>query len=1067
MIRRLIDFSLDHRLVVVCLWALLVAWGIHSAVRLPIDAVPDITTIQVQVLTDSPGLAPEEVEQFVTFPVETAMSGLPRLEEVRSLTKFGLSVVTVVFEEGTDIYWARQQVSERLAEAREEIPGGYGEPGLAPITTGLGEVYHFEVVGTPRCAPEGPDTPECWSLMELRSILDWIVAPPLRAVPGVVEVNAFGGEVKTFQATLDPERLVAHGLGVEEVERAIRSNHMNAGGGYVPFGGEQYVIRGEGLIGSLEDLAKVVVASEEGTPVYVQDVAELELAPLLRQGAVTRDGNREAVAGIVLMLLGENSRAVAERVDARVEEIERTLPAGVTIDTYYDRSDLVRRTLRTVAINLAEGGLLVVVVLLLLIGSLRAGLLVASVIPLSMLVAFSAMRWAGVSGNLMSLGAIDFGLIVDGAVVVVDSVLRTLRARRDEVNVSDLETIRTAVHQVARPVVFGVTIIILVYVPILTLRGIEGKMFRPMALTVGFALAASLLCALTLVPALSTWLLPGARFKEPFLYRWCRRLYLPVLDRALAHRKTTFALAGALFLASLGFAPFLGAEFIPTLDEGAIAMHIQRLPSISLDRSNQVSRMAERVILEEFPDEVETVISRTGRPEVALDPMGVEIGDTFVMLYPKDRWRFDAKEDLVQAMHDALEAQVPGAKFAFTQPIELRFAELIGGVRSDVAIHLYGSDLDLLRDKAEEIAAVVRTVPGAADVAAEQIQGLPRLRVTIDREAIARYGVSVAEVFRVLEALGGLQVGTVLEDGMRFPIQVRFPERVRTDPRSLADLRVAAPPRSPGGEPRMIPLDQLTTVEVTEGPAQINRQRVSRRIAVEANVRGRDLASFVADARAAVEEGVELPTGWSLSWGGQFENLQEASRRLVFLVPVVLLLIFVLLYSAFGSGRLATLVFLNVPLALSGGLFALAIRGYPFSISAAVGFIALFGIAVLNGVVLIEHIGAGRRTGLSPLAAAREGAQVRLRAVLMTASTDIIGFLPMALATSAGAEVQRPLATVVVGGLVTATLLTLLVLPAVYSRFGVSAREELPGRRASPSEAERSGADPSGKEALP
>ncbi|HEX6199242.1 MAG TPA: CusA/CzcA family heavy metal efflux RND transporter, partial [Thermoanaerobaculia bacterium] len=677
-----------------------------------------------------------------------------------------------------------------------------------------------------------------------------------------------------------------------------------------------------------------------------------------------------------------------------------------------------------------------VLVLLLLIGSLRAGLLVASVIPLSMLVAFSAMRWAGVSGNLMSLGAIDFGLIVDGAVVVVDNVLRSLRARRDGGAATSLETVRAAVHQVARPVAFGVTIIILVYVPILALRGVEGKMFRPMALTVGFALAASLLCALTLVPVLASWLLPGARLKEPLLYRWCRKLYLPLLDRALAHRRITYATAALVFVASLAVAPFLGAEFIPTLDEGAIAMHIQRLPSISLESSNEVSLMAERVVMEEFAPEVLTIVSRTGRPEVALDPMGVEIGDTYIMLAPEEEWRFGSKEELVEAMHDALEAQVPGAKFAFTQPIELRFAELIGGVRSDVAVHLYGSDLDVLREKAEEIAAVLRTVPGAADVAAEQIQGLPRLRVTIDREAIARYGLSAAEVFRVLEALGGIRAGTVIEGAMRFPVQVRFPERVRLDPRGLGELRVAAPPATPGGPARMIPLDQLATIEVTEGPAQINRRQVSRRIAVEANVRGRDLASFVAEAREAVAEEVELPAGWSLSWGGQFENLREASRRLAFLVPMVLLLIFVLLYSAFGSGRLAVLVFLNVPLALSGGLFALGLRGYPFSISAAVGFIALFGIAVLNGLVLLEYVGERRRAGLSAEAAARAGARVRLRAVLMTASTDIIGFLPMALATSAGAEVQRPLATVVVGGLLTSTLLTLLVLPAVYAGFG-------------------------------
>ncbi|MEM8962243.1 MAG: CusA/CzcA family heavy metal efflux RND transporter [Acidobacteriota bacterium] len=1031
MLRRIVDFSLDHRLAVVSLWALVVIWGIDSALRLPIDAVPDITPIQVQVLTDSPGLAPEEVEQFVTFPVETALSGLPRHEEIRSLSKFGLSVVTVVFEEGTDIYWARQQIAERLAEARESIPEGYGEPKLAPITTGLGEIYHFEVAGTPRCEANEPDTPDCWSLMELRSILDWTISPQLRAVPGVVEVNVFGGEVKTFQATIDPDRLVAHGLGVSEVVEAIQDNHLNAGGGIVPLGSEQYVVRGEGLLESLDDLGQVVVASQGGTPVYLRDVATIELAPLLREGAVTRDGDRETVAGIVLMLIGENSRTVAKRVDAQVSEIQETLPAGVSIDTYYDRSDLVERTIRTVADNLAKGGLLVVIVLLLLIGNLRAGLLVASVIPLSMLVAFSAMRWAGISGNLMSLGAIDFGLIVDGAVVVVDNIMRRLRNRQP--GDGSLETVRAAVHQVARPVLFGVTIIILVYLPILALRGVEGMMFRPMALTVGFALAASLICALTLVPVLASWILPGAKLEEPVLYRMCKRLYPPLLEGALGHRRLIFALAALVFIAGLVIAPFLGAEFLPTLDEGAIAMHIQRLPSISLEASNEVSLIAERVIMEAFSEEVETVISRTGRPEVALDPMGVEIGDTFLMLQPRERWRYESKEALVAAIETELEAQVPGARFAFTQPIELRFAELSEGVRSDVAIHIHGSDLDLLGQKAEEIAAVLRTIPGAADVADEQIQGLPRLRIDIDRRAVARYGVSVAEVFHVLDAIGGIRVGTVLEDMGRYPIQVRFPESIRVDPRRIGDLRVAAPAESPGGPPRMIPLEQLARVELAEGPAQINRQRVSRRIGVEANVRGRDLASFVAEARQAVKEQVDIPAGWSVSWGGQFENLQEASQRLVLLTPMVLLLIFVLLYSAFRSGRLAMLVFLNIPLALSGGIFALAIRGYPFSVSAAVGFIALFGIAVLNGVVLLEIINQRKQAGAPALDAALDGAQLRLRAVLMTASTDIIGFLPMALATSAGAEVQRPLATVVIGGLVTATLVTLLVLPAVYT----------------------------------
>jgi cobalt-zinc-cadmium resistance protein CzcA len=1033
MTSRIIDFSLDHRFAVIALWLVVVVTGIDSLRKLPIDAVPDVTNIQVQVLTDSPGLAPEEVEQFVTFSVETAMSGMPRVQEIRSLSKFGLSVVTVVFEEGTDIYWARQLVSERLAEAREQIPGGYGDPRLAPITTGLGEIYHFELRGEPRCAPGELDTDECYSLMELRSILDWVVNYQLRSVPGVVEVNVFGGEVKTYQVTLDPERLIAYGVGVDRVLTAIRGNNLNAGGGYIGYGGEQYVIRGESLVGSLDDLRSIVVKSSGGTPVVIGDLARVEFAPLLRQGAVTRDGEREAVAGIVLMLLGENSRAVADAVATKVEQIQRTLPPGVVIDPYYDRSDLVTRTIGTVVKNLLEGGVLVVVMLLLLMGSVRGGLLVASVIPLSMLVAFTAMRAAGVSGNLMSLGAIDFGLIVDGAVVVVENILRVLYVRRGETQVSNLEKIRGAAHQVARPVVFGVGIIILVYLPILSLRGIEGKMFRPMALTVVFALAASLVCALTLMPAMASLVLRSAPMKEPPLYRLARRLYNPLLDRALAFRGVTVACAVFVFAFSLVTSAFLGAEFIPTLDEGSIAMHIQRLPSISLERSNEVSLLAERVILEEFP-EVETVISRTGRPEVALDPMGVEVGDTFLMLKPKETWRFDTKEELVEAIEASLYDSVPGAVFAFTQPIELRFAELIAGARSDVAIHLYGSDLDLLRQKAEEIAAVVRQVPGAADVQAEQIQGLPLLRVRVDRAEMARYGVDARDVFLVLETLAGKQAGVVLEGPMRFPIQVRFPERLRSDPGAIGDLRVAAPP-GPGGAPRMLPLSQLATIEVVEGPAQINRERISRRIRVEANVRGRDLASFVDEARDAVEREVELPSGWSIEWGGQFENLQEAVDRLVVVVPVVLLLIFVLLYSAFGSARLSVLVFLNVPLALSGGILALAARGYPFSISAAVGFIALFGVAVLNGVVLVSYLEEHRQSGVNAAEAARAGASLRLRAVLMTASTDVIGFLPMALSTSAGAEVQRPLATVVVGGLVTATLLTLLVLPVLYSRF--------------------------------
>jgi heavy metal efflux system protein len=1041
MISKIVDFSLDNRLLVIALWLLVAALGVRSMLRLPIDAVPDVTNVQVQVLTTSPGLAPEEVERFITFPVETSMSGLPRVTELRSVSKFGLSVVTVVFEEGTDVYWARQLVSERLGEAREQIPAGYGEPGMGPISTGLGEIYQFEVKGEPMC-PEGAagtaaDTEECYTPMELRTILDWFVNHRLRSVPGIVEVNSFGGLLKTYQVTLAPAKLTAYNLSVGDVLEALRANNRNVGGGYIARQGEQYLVRGEGLVESLEDIGNIVLGHDEGgTPVTVENVARVELAPMIRQGAVTRGGEGEAVVGIVMMLLGESSRVVVDRVKDEVARLEPSLPEGVTLDPYYDRSDLVRRTIRTVATNLTEGGLLVIVILLLLLGNLRGGLIVASAIPLSMLTAFIAMKQLGISGNLMSLGAIDFGLIVDGSVVMVENIVRRLHERRGEDGVSRLEKVREAAHQVARPVVFAVGIIILVYLPILALRGVEGKMFRPMAMTVVFALTASLVCALTLMPVLASLLLTRVREKEPFLFRWAKRLYLPVLDRSMRRRKVTVGVALAVFVASLAITPFLGAEFIPRLDEGAIAMQIWRLPSISLEQSNRISGLAERVLMEEFEPEVETVVSRTGRAEIATDPMGVEISDTYIMLYPREHWRFDTKEELVAAIRRTMEERVPGAVFSFSQPIELRVSELISGARSDVAIQLYGDDLDLLKQKADEIVRVVREIPGAEDTKAEQTTGLPMLRVRIDRQALARYGINAEEVLDVVEAVGGAEAGVVLEGQRRFRLQARFGPEVREDLDRIRDLRVAAPPGRPGAPRRLIPLSQVADVTIEEGPAQISREAISRRITVEANVRGRDLASFVAEARKAVRERVELPTGWTLDWGGQFENLQAASRRLALLVPLALGLIFLLLYTTFGSARLAALIYLNVPLAITGGVLALALRGYPFSISAGVGFIALFGIAVLNGVVLVSYVVEKRREGRTAEEAAREGALVRLRPVLMTALVASFGFLPMALATSAGAEVQRPLATVVIGGLVTSTLLTLLVLPTVYARFG-------------------------------
>ncbi len=1040
MINKLIDFSLDNRFLVIVLWLLIAALGVNALTKLPIDAVPDVTNVQVQVLTNSPGLAPEEVERFISFPVETAMSGLPKIEEIRSVSKFGLSVVSVVFKEGTDIYWARQLVGERLTAAREQIPEGYGEPEMGPISTGLGEIYQFEVRGEPMCAAGALDTEDCYTPMELRTILDWFVNYQLRSVPGIVEVNSFGGELQTYQVTLDPERLVSFGLAVGDVFTAIEANNRNVGGGYIARGGEQYLIRGEGLVETLEDLESVVLAHDErGTPVYVRDVGRAELAPMIRQGAVTRDGRGEAVVGIVMMLIGENSRVVVDQVKEKIAQIERTLPAGVTIDTFYDRTDLVRRTIWTVAKNLTEGGLLVIVVLLLLLGNLRGGLIVSSAIPLSMLAAFIAMRQAGISGNLMSLGAIDFGLIVDGSVVMIENIVRVLHERRKDDQVSHLEKVRQAAHQVARPVVFAVGIIMIVYLPILALRGIEGKMFRPMAMTVVFALAASLVCALTLMPVLASLFLKRVSEKEPILFRLAKKLYVPVLGRSMRHKGITVGVAVALFLASLGIVPFLGAEFIPRLDEGAIAMQIWRLPSISLEQSNEISTVAEQVLKEQFP-EVETVISRTGRAEIATDPMGVEISDTYLMLAPRHTWRYDSKEALIAAIDEAMQENVTGAIFSYSQPIELRVSELISGVRSDIAVHIYGDDLAMLKEKADEVARVLQELPGAADVKAEQTVGLPMLRVRVDRKAIARYGINAADVLDVIETIGGKELGVVLEGQKRFTLQARFGGDVLTDLDRLGELRVLAPAED-GAAPRLIPLAQLAEIRVEDGPAQISRDRISRRINVEANVRGRDLASFVADAQEAVDREVEVPPGWTVEWGGQFENLEEASARLVLLVPMALLLIFVLLYSTFGSARLATLIFFNVPLAITGGLVALLLRGYPFSISAGVGFIALFGIAVLNGVVLVSYIVEKRQQGLGADEAAYAGALTRLRPVLMTAMVASFGFIPMALASSAGAEVQRPLATVVIGGLVTSTLLTLLVLPAIYGWFAERASE--------------------------
>ncbi|MCK6527695.1 CusA/CzcA family heavy metal efflux RND transporter [Myxococcota bacterium] len=1023
MFDRLIRFSIEQRFLVLALALLLVGAGLQALRQLPIDAVPDVTNVQVQVLTSSPALGPVEVERFITFPVEMAMTGLPGLEEVRSVSKFGLSVVTVVFEDGTDIYFARQLVQERLTTAKEEIPEGYGSPEMGPISTGLGEIYQFEVRG------------EGYSPMDLRSILEWQVAPRLRQVPGVIEVNSFGGELKTYEVQVDPARLGAYRLSLDQVFDALAANNANTGGAYIARAQEQVLVRGEGLVEDLDDIGNIVLAtSGEGTPVYVRDVGKVAFAPMVRQGAVTRDGRGEAVTGIVMMLMGANSREVVEGVKEAVAQIGPALPKGVTIDPFYDRTELVWKTIHTVARNLIEGGVLVIAVLFLTLRNLRAGVVVASAIPLSMLFAFLGMRAFGVSGNLMSLGAIDFGLIVDGAVIIVENAMRRIaeqghalhrpldRSERDEV------VYRSAV-EMRGATVFGILIITVVYVPILALTGIEGKMFRPMAITVICALAGALVLALTFVPALASLLLPlGAREEESFLVRGARKVYEPALAWCLGHRRRTVGIAVACLVGSLAVIPFLGAEFVPRLDEGAIALQTWRVPSVSLEESVRQSGLVERV-LKRFP-EVTTVVSKTGRAEIATDPMGVEISDVFVMLKPREEWKTAGdREGLISAFDDALKREVPGSLFSYSQPIELRVSELIAGVRSDVALKLYGEDLDTLKRLGDRLVAALGKVPGAADVKAEQVAGLPVARVRIDRDAIARYGINASEVLEAVEAVGGKQVGTVLEGQKRFALQVRIAPDARQSVEQIAGIRI----QGPGGQ--LVPLSQLARIDVEEGPAQVSRENAQRRLTIEANVRGRDLKGFVDEARAAIGSQVELPAGYWIDWGGQFENLTAASRRLGLVVPLTLGIIFLLLYTTFGAFRPALLIYLNIPFAVTGGVLALGVRGMPLSISAGVGFIALFGVAVLNGLVLVSTIRHLREDGLSPERAAHDAAHLRLRPVLTTALVASLGFIPMALAHGAGAEVQKPLATVVIGGLVTATLLTLLVLPTLYPWF--------------------------------
>lgn len=1023
MLAQLIEFSLKNRMLVIVVTLLVAAAGVRSALKLPIDAVPDLTNTQVTIITSAGSLPPVEVERQVTYPIEWAMGGLANVDEVRSVSKFGLSVITLVFNEGTDIYFATQQVSQRLTQAATEIPAGYGPPELGPMTTALGEILQFELQSETR------------SPMELRTLLDWDISPRLREVEGVTEVNTMGGFFKTFEIRPQADLLNAYDITLSELYERIEASNVSAGGGYVVHHDEQRFIRGEALLKGAEDIRSIVLRrSENGSPLLLSDIADVTIAPMARQGAVSRDGRGEVVTGMVMMRIGENSRTVVSRVKERIVEVQETLPDDVLIDIIYDREDLIGRTLHTVEKNLLEGGALVAIVLLVTLGSLRAGLIVACAIPLSMLFASNMMLAAGVSASLMSLGAIDFGLIVDSSVIMVENCVHRLGTNSEGKN--RLAVIRDAALEVRGPTMFGELIIAVVYVPVLMLEGTEGKLFRPMALTVLFALLGSLILSLTLMPALASLALPKQKKDhEVWPIRMLKKIYLPLANWAIAAPTVTVLLALLVFLASIPVGSRLGAEFMPRLNEGDLLVEALRLPTASLEGAEQMAKLIETNLLE-FP-EIKTVFSKTGRPEIANDVMGVHQTDVWVMLNPPNDWPTPkTREELIAEMEVVLNEHVPGVAFGFTQPIEMRVDELVAGVKADVAILIYGDDLEVLAKKSKEIERQLRMIPGSADVNADIQSTLATLTIEPRREALARYGIDAADVMDVVAAIGGRDVGQVLDGRARFPIRVRFPEAWRENTNMLSQLPVARA----GGKP--IPLNELADIRLEQTPPTVEHDNGRRRTFVSANVRGRDVATFVAEAKQRVDEQVIMPPGYEVAWGGDFENLQSASLRLMLITPVVLLLIFMLLHISFGSVQLALLIFLCVPFAASGGVFALAIRGMPFSIAAGVGFIALFGVAVLNGLVWTSDAERRRKLGTVAHEAAMLAANSRFRPVLMTALVASLGFLPMALSHSDGAEIQRPLATVVIGGLITSTLLTCLVIPAVYPWFAPKMLDE-------------------------
>ena len=1042
MLERIIRAAIAHRWLVLLLATAFAALGVWSYQRLPIDAVPDITNVQVQINTEAPGYSPLEAEQRLTFPIETALAGLARLEDTRSISRYGLSQVTAVFEDGTDVYFARQQVSERLQSAKGQLPPGV-EPSLGPVATGLGEIFMYTVEA--EAGARRPDG-EAWSPTDLRTLQDWVVRPQLRNLEGVTEVNTVGGYVRQVHVTPDPARLVAYGLGLGDLVEALVRNNANVGAGYVERAGEQYLVRVPGQVRSIDELGGIVVAQRDGVPIRLGEVAAVVEGSELRTGAATENG-REIVLGTVFMLVGENSRAVARRAAERLEHVNASLPDGVVATAVYDRTELVDRTIATVRTNLWEGALLVVAVLFLLLGNLRAALITAAVIPLTMLMTLTGMVQNRVSGNLMSLGALDFGLIVDGAVIIVENCLRRFgeaqhRLGRLPTRAERHELAASATSEVIRPSLFGVFIITAVYLPIFALSGIEGKMFHPMAFTVVIALVAAMLLSLTFVPAAVAQFVTGrvAERDNPVIAA-AKRGYAPLLRAAL--RLRWLVVAAAIVLVGLGawVATRLGSEFIPSLDEGDIALHALRIPGTGLEQAVGMQTQLEARI-KRFP-EVDRVFAKIGTADVATDPMPPSVADTFVLVKDRAHWPDPRKpkEELVRELEAAVRT-IPGNNYEFTQPVQMRMNELIAGVRADVAIKVFGDELDVLARLGEAIESIAQQVPGAADVKLEQVTGLPVLTISPDRAAIARYGLSLADVQdTVAIAMGGRAAGQLFEGDRRFDIVVRLPERLRTDLDRLRELPVPLPAAASSAAGRAatasaaarhVPLGELVAFDIAPGPNQVSRENGKRRVVVTANVRERDLGSFVAELRSRVDEGLELPDGYWVDYGGTFEQLISASRRLRIVVPLALVAIFGLLFMAFGSAKDAAIVFSGVPLALTGGVAALWLRDIPFSISAGVGFIALSGVAVLNGVVMITFIARLRERGERLEAAITDGAIGRLRPVLMTALVASLGFVPMALNVGTGAEVQRPLATVVIGGIVSSTLLTLLVLPALY-----------------------------------